>query len=467
MKKLADIPYKWRALAISGVYIGGATIERATWPLLLPTVRDHFQVDTSEVVWLMVMFALGMAGSTLTVGHLGDQLGHKRIALAGLLAEGTLICVAAVMPVFWPMLILRLFQGMAAASALNNLQATAVGGFERSERGRAIGVMSGLPAIGLMTGPLYAGFVAQHVGWRYALIGAGAIILVEVLLVLVFIKDDSNKERSARDTLRGLDWTGSLALFASIMSLILFARFATSESLRIFAAPLLIVAMFGVRFVIRHERRAEHPILNLDLFSRRTFAVACSGMVLFSLIAGANTFLFPFYLQKGIGWSVSYAGSVLIAQNAVQPLGGPSSGWLTDRVGTRPVQFAGIAVVAVGLLFASTLGDAPPTWQVVIALLLIGGGGTLFNPANSKVIYNEVPQNALGTASAISASGRYVGQSFGAALAAALLAAQSTGIVDAFSGAALILAAILLGGMALIQGSSAVAQTRAKARAET
>src|SRR5215217_1797836 len=99
--------YKWTALIVGGVYIGGATVERASWPLLLPTIRDDFGVATSDVVWLTVMFALGIAGSTLTVGHLGDKLGHRRLALCGFVMEGLLLILASFAPAFWMILVLR------------------------------------------------------------------------------------------------------------------------------------------------------------------------------------------------------------------------------------------------------------------------------------------------------------------------------------------------------------------------
>jgi MFS family permease len=112
---------------------------------------------------------------------------------------------------------------------------------------------------------------------------------------------------------------------------------------------------------------------------------------------------------------------------------------------------AGIAVTFCGLLLASQLGSDPSTLFVVVALMTIGLGGSLFNPANARVIYAGVARNALGTASAISTSGRYIGQSLGAGLGALLLATDADGdIANAFSLSMLILAGLILGGMVLI-----------------
>lgn len=443
--------YKWRALAAGGVYIGGATVERASWPLLLPVIRDDLGVGTSEVVWIVVMFALGMAGSTLTVGHLGDKLGHKRVAMIGLVLEGSLLLGAAITPVFWPLLVLRLFQGMGAAMALNNLQALTVGAWGSEERGRLLGYTSALPSFGLITGPIFAGFVAHEFGWRWAIGASGALILSEAVIVRTMMREDAFPTESAARILKKLDWAGALGFLGAIACLIVAGRFVASDAMRPYALVLFPAAVFGFATVIWQERRSSNPVLNLQLFTKRTFAIACSGMVLFSLVAGANAFLFPFYLQNGVGWSVAYAGSVIVAMSVPQPIGAPLSGRLADQIGSRPVQFAGIAILLVGLLLASQLGRAPETWQVVAVLIALGLGASLYNPANNRVIYGEVPRDSLGTASAISASGRYVGQSLGAALAAALLVtAGDQDIAGAFMNVSLMLALILLTGMVLI-----------------
>jgi MFS family permease len=449
--------YKWRALGAGGVYIGGATVERATWPLLLPIIRDDLGVGTSEVVWIVVMFALGMAGSTLTVGHLGDKLGHKRIATIGLVLEGSLLLAAAVSPVFWPLLILRLFQGMGAAMALNNLQALTVGAWPQEERGRLLGYLSALPSFGLIAGPIFSGFVAHEFGWRWAIAACGVHILSEAFIVRAVLREDAFPQEKPAQILKRMDWAGSFGLLAAIACLIVAGRFVASESMRPYAAVLFPVAVLGFAAVIWQERRSTNPVLNLQLFTRRTFAIACSGMVLFSLVAGANTFLFPFYLQNGVGWSVAYTGSVIVALSVPQPFGAPISGRLADQIGSKPVQFAGIAVLLCGLLLASQLGRAPETWHVVLVLLTLGLGASLYNPANNRVIYGEVPRDSLGTASAISASGRYVGQSLGAALAAALLVAAGDGdISGAFVTVSLMLAAVLGVGMVAIYSAGSL-----------
>lgn len=455
----SGIAYKWRALGAGGVYIGGATFERAAWPLLLPIIRDDFAVGTSEVVWLVVMFALGMAGSTLTVGHLGDKLGHKRVAIIGLVLEGSLLLVAAVMPIFWPLLVLRVLQGVGAAMALNNIQALTIGAWSADERGRVLGMTSAMPSVGLIAGPIIAGFIGEQFGWRWVIVATGVHILFEAGLVFVVMREDAFAKERASRILRQLDWPGAFGLMASITALIVAARFVGSDSMKPLAAVLFVVALIGFIGVIQLERRSLNPVLNLQLFTKRTFAVAVGGMILFSLIAGANTFLFPFYLQNGVGWSVAYTGIVLVALNVVNPIGAPVSGWLSDKKGAKPVQLAGIAALLAGLLFSSRLGGDPSTWLVVCALMMLSLGASLFSPANNRVIYGEVPRGSLGTASAVSASGRFVGQSLGAALAAALFVAAGDGdVAGAFRTVELMLAGLLVVGMAVIFSAGLVSR---------
>jgi MFS family permease len=236
-----------------------------------------------------------------------------------------------------------------------------------------------------------------------------------------------------------------------MVALILGGRFIGSATLWPLSIVLLPLSILGFLSVIRLERRSANPVLNLELFTKRTFAIACASMILFSLVAGANTFLFPFYMQKGVLWSVAYTSTILVSMNILPPFISPLSGSFADRIGSRPIQMAGVAVTFCGLIVASQLGASPAASMVVATLLIISLGSALFNPANGRIIYGEVPRTALGTASAISTSGRYIGQSFGAAFGALLLASSGDGaVVEGFSRAMAVLAAVIVVGMALI-----------------
>ena len=440
--------YRWRALAVGAFYFCFGAMERGTWPNLLPTIADDLDVEVGVVAWLIVAFALGMAGSTLTAGRLGDLLGHKRLAVGGLVAEAILLGLAAIIPVLWPMFIIRFAQGIAAAAALNNITAITIGSFGGKERGRVLGAVAGLAAVGLLMGPLYGGLIADWVSWRLAIAGLSALIMVQAFLTLLIIHPAERPDDAVRMPMRRLDWPGAVTLMLTMVALLVGAQFLRGADTRLLGGLLLLAAAGGLSLTIWLEHRSPGPILNLPLFKKWSFTSATIGLIWFSISFGAIMLLFPFYFQNGLGWTVAYSGTVLIALNVVQPWGSLVSGFIADRFGAGRVMAAGIVVAALGLFVASRLGANPAVWQVLVPLILFGTATSLYMPPNNKVIYSEVGRDALGSAAATATSGRYIGQSLGTAVAAAMLVAHGPGNVPAaFTSAMQVLGILLVSGM--------------------
>ena len=134
-----------------------------------------------------------------------------------------------------------------------------------------------------------------------------------------------------------------------------------------------------------------------------------------------------------------------------QPWGSPLSGWLADRLGSTRVMIAGGGVAVAGLLLGGRLDATSAAWEVAVPLVVFGVATSLFMPPATRLIFNSVPPTALASAASMATSGRYVGQSLGAALGTALLVAQGeAGIAQAFGTAMNITAGVLLAGMAAL-----------------
>ncbi len=437
-----EFNFKARAMLVGGLYFCFGAMERATWPNLLPTVASDFGVSSAAIAWTIIAFALGMAGSTLTAGRLGDILGHKRLAAWGFAIEGLILAAIAFMPVLWPIFLLRFLQGFAAAAALNNVSAIVFGAYSREYRGRVIGIVSGLASIGLLLGPLYSGFIGQSLSWRWAIIGIAIYVLAQSLITIFLITNEY--QTRAQGTLRDLNWSGAVGFLLSMVGLIISVQLLRSASLRWLGVTLFIIAIGAVFATIRSERLAKLPILGLNLFRSWNFSSASASIICFSVAFGAMNLLFPFYLQNGLGWTIAASGVILVALNVVQPFCSPVSGYLADRIGPLPVIFSGWAIAIISLVLSTRLGDSPTHFEVIIPLLIFGLSASLFMPASTKLIYADVPQTALASAAAMATSGRYIGQSLGAALGTALLITQGDSNITTSFGTALMITAVLL-----------------------
>ncbi|MBM3939658.1 MAG: MFS transporter [SAR202 cluster bacterium] len=450
---------KWRATWAGSFFFIAGTIENGSWPILLPVIADNFDVSVATIAWTLVAFALGMAGAALTSGRISDVIGHKKIALVGVTMEAAFLALCAIAPSFWIIVVLRFFQGMSRSVALNGASGLVISAWPQAERGRILGLRNGMAAGGLLLGPVYAGAVGDVSSWRWALLGVVVLYVVHFGLVAALGRRDAARDAKASDMLRRLDWAGAVAFLVAICSFLYSAQLVRNWSSLPFAIAGFGLAAAALYAAIKFEGRSAMPVLNLGLFKSRQFSAAGAGLIGFSMTFGAVTFLFPFYMQRGIGWSLAFAGLVMTTLNFVQIWGSPLMGWLSDKLGARTIQSVGLAAMVAALLLGSRLGGAPATWHVVAVLLIVGAAMSIYTQPNNRVIFNAVPPNAMGSANAISAVGRYIGQSLGTAAAAAMLAGQ-TSVPQAFSSAMVVLAvvtAVVITATLLVPGRSAVA----------
>jgi MFS family permease len=169
-------------------------------------------------------------------------------------------------------------------------------------------------------------------------------------------------------------------------------------------------------------------MLDLYLFREPVFALSTVSAVINYLALFNVTFLMPFYLIQGKGFTPQQAGLLLTAQPLAMALAAPVSGALSDRLGTRLPSALGMAILAGGLvLFSRVAPDTPPA--SIAGLLAIAGLGTgTFISPNNSALMGSAPSGRQGVAAAVLATARSVGMVLGIGMAGAILTTMmSTG----------------------------------------
>jgi len=142
------------------------------------------------------------------------------------------------------------------------------------------------------------------------------------------------------------------------------------------------------------------------------------------------------YLESIRGFDPQTTGLYLIAQATPMALLSPFSGWLSDRFGSRLLSTLGMGCVSVGLFLFSELNGASPILDVVLRLVVVGIGFGLFSSPNTSAVMGSVGQEKLGVAAGTLGTMRFMGQSIGLALLAAVMAATlpSQALLAVFAG---------------------------------
>ncbi len=418
MGRISTIPYKWLALFTVSVGSFVATLDASIVTISFPSLTKAFAVETSVVLWVTVVYLLVSVSLMLTVGKLGDVLGRKKIYAMGfaLFTVGLAFCSLSQSIV--QLILSRMLQGVGAAMIISLGTAIVTAAFPTAERGKALGLLGAVVSAGLLTGPVLGGFLLDLLDWRAIFYTRIPISIIGTVMACRLLKEQTGRAKGF-----SFDWLGAVLLCAFLTSLILFFNLGGKRGyLSAPAAALAGVAILLLVSFIFQERRAAEPTVDLDLFKDRVFACANLSLGFMFFALGFYTFLMPFYLIDGLGYSAWHTGLTIAVVSVTTLVVAPVSGSLSDRIGTRLLCTAGISLICIALLLISRLDLQSSTADVVLRLVLFGVGSGLFQSPNNSSILGAAPRNRLGTASAMLATIRQAGISLGVAVSGTLFA---------------------------------------------
>jgi EmrB/QacA subfamily drug resistance transporter len=412
---------KWWALAAVGSGVFMSTVDGSIVNIALVTLQNYFGAGLHEVEWVVLAYLLGITCLLPSMGRLGDMIGKRRVYVAGFVVftVSSALCGAA-----WSvqsLVLFRVLQAIGAAMIQSLGPALLVTAFPAKERGQALGYIGTIVAAGILTGPVLGGLLLRVSGWQSIFFVNIPIGIAGVLLTLRALEDDS------RRTAQRFDIGGALLLAGGLLLVLLaltegqvwgFADWKTIAC--------LVLGLAGLVAFVAWERRVEAPMITLSLFGNQLFSLSLLAAFMIFLAGSFNFLLLPFYLQNVLGYDPQTTGLTLIASPIALSLVSPLSGRLSDRIGTRWLGVAGLAITALALWSFSTLTTNSTQLDVIGRLVLMGIGFGLFQSPNNSTIMGSAPRSALGVASSLLAVMRTLGQTTGIAIAGAVWAAGVT-----------------------------------------
>ena len=408
---------KW--LILTTVSLGSlmATLDGSIVNVALPAIQSDFRVDLTTVEWVVVAYLLVVGSLLLPFGRLGEVRTFKRVYLVGfgVFTLASVLCGASPNEAF--LIGFRVVQAVGAAMIMAMGPAIVAHTFSANERGKALGLNGISVSIGLSLGPALGGILTQLLTWR-------AIFLINLpigIIAIVWAAYILPKEAGSRD--QKFDVFGAalsgIALFCLLLALSEGQSWGwTSLSV---AGLLALFLVLGWLF-LAVERRAIQPMIDLALFRIRPFSAGLAAVVVSFSGLFTATFLLPFLLQQGRGFSPIEAGLLLTPVPIAMAFVAPFSGSASDRFGPAWPAGLGIVFMVLGLLSLTQLPVDFSIPDLTWRLVLLGVGQGLFMSPNSSAVLGSVPRQRIGTASGTLAQMRVNGQALGIALSAAIVA---------------------------------------------
>jgi MFS family permease len=171
------------------------------------------------------------------------------------------------------------------------------------------------------------------------------------------------------------------------------------EAIVLYVCGTLLLLVF-----VLFETRTQSPILDLNLFKIREYALGNIALILNAISWGAMTLIISFYLQRVKGYSPFEAGIGLLPLEATYIITGPISGKLSDRFGVRGFATIGLAIGSLALGLLSVVSDSTSYLYITISLSLMGVGMGMFVSPNISSIMGSLPPERRGIGSAFRAT---------------------------------------------------------------
>ncbi|HEX6782025.1 MAG TPA: MFS transporter [Solirubrobacterales bacterium] len=403
-------------------------IDQTIVAIAIPTIQDDLTLSATGVQWIINGYLLSLSALFAFGGRLADIAGHRRMVVLGVVIFATASALCGATPTgsldeTW-LIVFRVIQGAGAAIMFPAALAIVLGAFPVSERGKAMAIFfaiaGGLTAIG----PLAGGYLVE-ITWR-AIFWVNIPVAI-IALFLIWKSKPADEKHPAE-----LDYTGTMLITGGMALAVLGLQqwsiwgWGDAKTWGCIAAGLAILAAF-----VRYELRTENPLLRLEIFRDKAFAV--DNVILFLLmIPFVPLFFFAsMYAQISLGESASQTGLYLLIFFAGFATASQWGGRMLDRVGARPAIVLGCAVAAVGFfLWGRSLTELSVSDQWYYIVIAGAGVGLVLSPANTDAL-NRVSRDRYGEATGITQTVRNFGSSLGLAVLGSVLILENRSNLEA------------------------------------
>ncbi|PNY25478.1 Major Facilitator Superfamily protein [Tolypocladium capitatum] len=407
MKEPTKKGYGWRFWAMfPGFCIAGllSALDTTILSTVLPTIAHDLDIDVLYV-WTINGYFLSQTAVQPLYGQIANIFGRRwpMIISVLLFALGSGLCGGATGT---EMLIAgRVVQGLGGGGINVMTEIIVADLVPLRERQKMMGIIFTAFAVGTFIGPVVGGAIVERTTWRWVFYINLPLCAVTLVLLLLFLNVQHDRETTIMAKLRRIDFVGNLILIASVASILLALTWAGTTrpwSSWNTLVPLILgfLGLIGFMF-FEGSKWCPEPTTPMHLFSNRTAASTYLLSFLHGLILYWASLFLPVYFQAVLEDSPEKSGIDLFA--CVVPMV-PSAilgGIIISVTGRyKDLLVGGFVAMSIGMGLFTMLDNNTTTivWVVFQVVLALGSGVALM--ATLPAILASLPESDVATATA-------------------------------------------------------------------
>jgi len=420
-----------RKLAILGAILLTlflASLDQTVVGTALPRIVTDLN-GASLYAWVVTAYLLTSTVTVPIYGKFSDVFGRKEMLIIGvcLFLAGSWLSGAS--QDMNQLIAFRAIQGLGAGALFPIVIAIIGDLYSPRERGRFQGLFGAVFALSFIVGPFIGGWITDHISWHwvfYVNVPFGVASLVVLATVL-----PSAKGRQA--SIRDLDYLGIVLFTAGVVPSMLgltnkgnvnssgqLASWTDFEVGGYIVIGLVILVAF-----LYAETRAKEPIIPLDLFKNRDYAVSMAAVFAFGIAMFAAVIFMPRFYQTVRGVSATASG-YYIWPLLVGLMGSSiGTGLLISRLGRyKWLMTGGAVLMLIGGFLMTHITAGVNDWVLWAWMLVLGLGIGPSMAGFTVVVQNAVAPNRLGVATSTLTFLRQIGASVGLAAAGTIFSSS-------------------------------------------
>jgi EmrB/QacA subfamily drug resistance transporter len=420
-----------RKLAILGAILLTmflASLDQTVVGTALPRIVTDLN-GASLYSWVVSAYLLSSTVTVPIYGKFSDVFGRKVMLIIGvcLFLAGSWLSGAS--QNMNELVAFRAIQGLGAGALFPIVMAIIGDLYSPRDRGRFQGLFGAVFALSFIVGPFIGGWITDNVSWHWVFYVNVPFGVASLVVLAVVLPSAGHPQASIRD----LDYLGIVLFTAGVVPFMLgltnkgnvnsqgqLANWTDPDVGGLIAIGLVILVVF-----LFAESRAKEPIIPLDLFKGRDYAVSMAAVFAFGIAMFAAVIFMPRFYQTVRGISATASG-YYIWPLLVGLMGGSiGTGILISRIGRyKWLMTGGAVVMLIGGFLMTHLTAGVSDWELWAWMLILGLGIGPAMAGFTVVVQNAVPMNRLGVATSTLTFLRQIGASVGLAAAGTIFSSS-------------------------------------------
>ncbi|MDO0936830.1 MFS transporter [Streptomyces sp. DG2A-72] len=410
---------EWTALGVLMLPLLLVSMDVSVLYFAIPAISADLEPTGTQQLWIFDIYAFVLAGLLMTMGSIGDRIGHRRLLLIGAAAFGTASLVAAYANSAETLIAARALLGIGGATLMPSTMALLRTMFtDPGQRAKAIGMWSGVMTAGIALGSVMSGVLVEFFWW-------GSVFLVNLPAMALLLALGPILLPESRNPSPGrFDWLSIPLSMAAVLPVIYGLKEIPSEGWNVrYVVSITVGLLFAALFVHR-QRTAAAPMISPALFRGRGFApsVGLNLACMFGVMGSA--YFTTQYLQSVLDKSALEAALWALLPSVPIGAAAPVATQLVQKGVDRGYVVTGGFVIAASGFGLLSLAGTDSLWLVLAACAVLAVGGVVVMSQIMDLAMGAAPVERAGSASSLMET---AGE-FGGALGMAVLGSIGTAV---------------------------------------